>query len=887
MKKEALFFTDISEIGTQHVPLKIKRYNKGGNTNKEYPIVELQLYADNKEYNKRRFTQEAYFDFENDKIKFVGLDTFGEDYRMKWVSIRETTKGYSIKYAYFGGAVYIENYFQLWDEYNKKTNPKMANGGLIAPNGNPSKLTPEQYKLVRTPEFKAWFGDWENDPENASKVVDENGEPLVLYHGSSVDFNLFENKAREVGRRITSVKGFYFTKDKWSATQYAGSDGFVKSYFLKILNYPSKQDKKVLEYSNIDDYLFDYGKSIDRFGYDGAVDVQGDFIVFESNQIKLADGTNTTFDPSNPDSRFKDGGSIDNERIVCQKCDWSWKVADGGDDLYVCHKCGYDNEPYYATKFAGGGGIDINEPFYVNGKTLAERVRILVKQLYPDYKWSVTSSYSKMDVYLLEADFDPFSERWKEEYPDRDLYYSVNDWDFNEYNRTNKPNISDRAIEVFKPIREYIDKFVYNRNADQPYADNVDYNIYEYTYIGKWDKPYVQVDPKAGKKPKAKPTVTSTAATTTPSPTTITPRADYPFKMGDILAISQEKLNGLSLGIAREVAQFYYEVAEMISTTQQYFIKYNDKNESQTVTVEVLDILKDYVKATAPLFKMGDTVVRKLSPENSIKVVHRSYYEQIAVKYSTPEKRFLLAGIIWNYQLEDGTYANEDELEKYNSSTKNTPEPKFKVGDIVYYRSSSRQNLVKYKVTELTGFSDAFGENMYNIEGLDQPLSLSTMESQMTLVEPAVSSDAFSIQNIVSKTTFSSGLKEMMIQDFIKSGYENVTPLIGEDSNETSVNIMEKVEGFESGKNTNLQAHKLASEIHKLIANGNVPTAEPVSFLDYLVANNEKATLIPRDLEVMNTLALFIQSGKDIEDLDADRYATLLVNMIEKLTPNK
>ena len=72
MKKEALFFTDISEIGTQHVPLKIKRYNKGGNTNKEYPIVELQLYADNKEYNKKRFTQEAYFDFENDKIKFEG-----------------------------------------------------------------------------------------------------------------------------------------------------------------------------------------------------------------------------------------------------------------------------------------------------------------------------------------------------------------------------------------------------------------------------------------------------------------------------------------------------------------------------------------------------------------------------------------------------------------------------------------------------------------------------------------------------------------------------------------------------------------------------------------------------------------------------------------------
>jgi hypothetical protein len=55
---------------------------------------------------------------------------------------------------------------------------------LLAPNGKPSNLTPEQYKLVRTPAFKEWFGDWENDPQNASKVVDEETkEPLVVYHG--------------------------------------------------------------------------------------------------------------------------------------------------------------------------------------------------------------------------------------------------------------------------------------------------------------------------------------------------------------------------------------------------------------------------------------------------------------------------------------------------------------------------------------------------------------------------------------------------------------------------------------------------------------------------------------------------------------------------------
>ena len=46
-------------------------------------------------------------------------------------------------------------------------------------------LTYRQWVQVRTPAFKAWFGDWENDPDNASKVVNpETGEPLVVYHGT-------------------------------------------------------------------------------------------------------------------------------------------------------------------------------------------------------------------------------------------------------------------------------------------------------------------------------------------------------------------------------------------------------------------------------------------------------------------------------------------------------------------------------------------------------------------------------------------------------------------------------------------------------------------------------------------------------------------------------
>ncbi len=36
--------------------------------------------------------------------------------------------------------------------------------------------------------------DWENDPASASKVVDENGEPMVVYHGTGSDFNVFDKK---------------------------------------------------------------------------------------------------------------------------------------------------------------------------------------------------------------------------------------------------------------------------------------------------------------------------------------------------------------------------------------------------------------------------------------------------------------------------------------------------------------------------------------------------------------------------------------------------------------------------------------------------------------------------------------------------------------------
>ena len=35
---------------------------------------------------------------------------------------------------------------------------------------------------------------------------------------------------------------------------------------------------------------------------------------------------------------------IDNE-VFCDKCNWNWSLDDGGNDPFICHKCGHDNEP--------------------------------------------------------------------------------------------------------------------------------------------------------------------------------------------------------------------------------------------------------------------------------------------------------------------------------------------------------------------------------------------------------------------------------------------------------------------------------------------------------------------------------------------------------------
>ena len=178
-----------------------------------------------------------------------------------------------------------------------------------APNGKPSKLTPEQYELVRTPAFKKWFGDWETDPENSSKVLDRNGEPQVANHysdSSTIEAFKMKNDEGYVRAHSLSDGGIYFnlgeTEAKYGRYGYYVFLNFrnplyVKNYKSDVINPYTK--KKI----NLEEITDEDIRYLDENGYDSLIGSTGQVVAFSSNQAKLADGSNTTFDASKPSIR--------------------------------------------------------------------------------------------------------------------------------------------------------------------------------------------------------------------------------------------------------------------------------------------------------------------------------------------------------------------------------------------------------------------------------------------------------------------------------------------------------------------------------------------------------------------------------------------------------
>lgn len=168
--------------------------------------------------------------------------------------------------------------------------------------------------------FKGWFAD--------SKVVDAEGQPLVVYHGTEEDFDAFDiGRAAKnfgaFGELSTRRAGAFFTPDKDFAKTFAGKTGNLMPTYLSIQNpldlsegYPSEfytKHRALLSENNLLSMpvdgmweLFDQGfpgseefiAAVIQDGYDGVWMTERDsegnardvMVAFRPEQIKSAIG---------------------------------------------------------------------------------------------------------------------------------------------------------------------------------------------------------------------------------------------------------------------------------------------------------------------------------------------------------------------------------------------------------------------------------------------------------------------------------------------------------------------------------------------------------------------------------------------------------------------
>ena len=255
---------------------------------------------------------------------------------------------------------------------------------MKAPNGKQSNLSPRQWVQVRTKAFKDWFGDWENDPDNSSKVVDENGEPRVVYHGSGKWFHIFNGKS-VIHKSNAADNTIYMSDNREMAESYVPGHWFgvsdneksktVKDVILdensplhKMYSWGISREGGIYPlFANIKHpYVVDFkgngslegidGMTIDEIvvqarkeGYDGViaknikdvgitdekdVPLSTDIIAYNSTQIKSATDNVGTFDQNNPDIRYqfvgeKGAAEVDRETIDANsKSDTLYRIVD-------------------------------------------------------------------------------------------------------------------------------------------------------------------------------------------------------------------------------------------------------------------------------------------------------------------------------------------------------------------------------------------------------------------------------------------------------------------------------------------------------------------------------------------------------------------------------
>ena len=176
-----------------------------------------------------------------------------------------------------------------------------ADSGTINIDGKDRPTTNSTGKPIATTEagirnFWKWFGD--------SKIVDEQGRPLVVYHGSRSTDALTEfvvSKSEASNTRLKHTKdGAYFTRNPDKAADYAGQDGSTYPVYLKISK--PKMISDAFSSVKVD------AAQLKTEGFDGMWNPKGfpsdEIVAIDKNQIKSATGNNGDFSADTSDIRY-------------------------------------------------------------------------------------------------------------------------------------------------------------------------------------------------------------------------------------------------------------------------------------------------------------------------------------------------------------------------------------------------------------------------------------------------------------------------------------------------------------------------------------------------------------------------------------------------------
>lgn len=148
-----------------------------------------------------------------------------------------------------------------WEKRSSKLFNSLVKAWLSSEQALKSRLQ------VRTKNFRNRFGDRINDHENASKIVDENGEPLLVYHGSPRKFENFD--ADKIGSTTGDKSGFYFSNNKGIAKSYYSKETGNALNNIKLMLGVSKEYKSTVYACFIramNPYIYDFWGEVDKIG---------------------------------------------------------------------------------------------------------------------------------------------------------------------------------------------------------------------------------------------------------------------------------------------------------------------------------------------------------------------------------------------------------------------------------------------------------------------------------------------------------------------------------------------------------------------------------------------------------------------------------------------